>query len=265
MTKIAKIAALGVLACGIFASNAFGAEKEGAFAGVELGANKANFKQSLDITNPLGGGQINGDIKANNFLPSIAVKGGYKWFFSQNFGVRAYGQIGVGYGTMKSVKYSDSLAAAIRMMPNATNNATNSIFTGTGKTYYTTFIDYFVGADLLYNFVSSRDYIFGVYGGLGIGAVTWIANGKEYEVSNGDRTYIDFSANANIGLRSIIKEKHGVELGARFYFPKSKLFEASNGTSPLIPEPMRNQMKIADTETTHTRPFSIILSYTYNF
>lgn len=253
MTKIAKIAALGVLACGIFASNAFGAEKEGAFVGVELGANKANFKQSLDINM---GQAISGDIKANNFLPSIAVKGGYKWFFSQNFGVRAYGQIGVGYGTMKSVKYSDSLAAAVTQ---AIPNATNSIFTGTGKTYYTTFIDYFVGADLLYNFVSNRDYIFGVYGGLGIGAVTWIANGKEYEVSNGDRTYIDFSANANIGLRSIIKEKHGVELGARFYFPKSKLFEASNGTSKIMPVP------ISKTETTHTRPFSIILSYTYNF
>lgn len=253
MTKIAKIAALGVLACGIFASNAFGAEKEGAFAGVELGANKANFKQSLNINM---GQAISGDIKANNFLPSIAVKGGYKWFFSQNFGVRAYGQIGVGYGTMKSVKYSDSLAVATQAIP----NATNSIFTGTGKTYYTTFIDYFVGADLLYNFVSSGDYIFGVYGGLGVGAVTWIANGKEYEVSNGDRTYIDFSANANIGLRSIIKEKHGVELGARFYFPKSKLFEASNGTSKLM-----STVPISKTETTHTRPFSIILSYTYNF
>ncbi len=264
MTKIAKIAALGVLACGIFASNAFGAEKEGAFVGVELGANKAKFKQSLDISNPLGGGQINGDIKANNFLPSIAVKGGYKWFFSENFGVRAYGQIGVGYGTMKSVKYSDNLANSLKAVPFYTD-PTNSIFTNTGKTYYTTFIDYFVGADLLYNFLSSKDYTFGVYGGLGVGAVTWIANGKEYEVSNGDRTYIDFSANANIGLRSIIKEKHGVELGARFYFPKSKLFEASNGTSPLIPEQMRNQMKIVDTETTHTRPFSIILSYTYNF
>lgn len=264
MTKIAKIAALGVLACGIFASNAFGAEKEGVFVGVELGANKAKFKQSLDLNNPIGGGQINGDIKADNFLPSIAIKGGYKWFFSENFGVRAYGQIGVGYGTMKSVKYSDSLATNLKAVPSYTD-PTNSIFTNTGKTYYTTFIDYFVGADLLYNFLSSKDYIFGVYGGLGVGAVTWIANGKEYEVSNGDRTYIDFSANANIGLRSIIKEKHGVELGARFYFPKSKLFEASNGTSPLIPDAVRNQMKIVNTETTHTRPFSIILSYTYNF
>lgn len=253
MTKIAKIAALGVLACGIFASNAFGAEKEGVFVGVELGANKAKFKQSLDIN---VGQAISGDIKADNFLPSIAIKGGYKWFFSENFGVRAYGQIGVGYGTMKSVKYSDSLAGVTASMP----NATNSIFTGTGKTYYTTFIDYFVGADLLYNFLSSKDYTFGVYGGLGVGAVTWIANGKEYEVSNGDRTYIDFSANANIGLRSIIKEKHGVELGARFYFPKSKLFEASNGTSKLMPS-----VPISKTETTHTRPFSIILSYTYNF
>lgn len=261
MTKIAKIAALGVLACGIFASNAFGAEKEGAFVGVELGANKAKFKQSLDINM---GQAISGDIKADNFLPSIAVKGGYKWFFSENFGVRAYGQIGVGYGTMKSVKYSDNLANSLKAVPSYTD-PTNSIFTDTGKTYYTTFIDYFVGADLLYNFLSSKDYTFGVYGGLGVGAVTWIANGKEYEVSNGDRTYIDFSANANIGLRSIIKEKHGVELGARFYFPKSKLFEASNGTSPLIPDEMRNQMKIVDTETTHTRPFSIILSYTYNF
>lgn len=248
--KFLKFALIGVCA---FALNAF-AEKEGAFMGVELGANKVKFKQDIDIN--LGQGVQNSNIKADNYLPSIAIKGGYKWFFTQNFGVRAYGQIGVGYGSMKNIKYS----GAIKDFTQGDSNVEGSIFTGTKHTYYTTFIDYFVGADVLYNFMSNSDYSLGVYGGLGLGAVTWIANGKEFEVSNGERTYLDFSANANVGLRTLIKEKHGVELGARFSFPKSKLFEANNGRSKLLP-----QAPIAHTKTTHTRPFSILLSYTYNF
>lgn len=247
--KFLKFALIGVCA---FALNAF-AEKEGAFMGVELGANKVKFKQDIDINM----GQIaNGSIKADNYLPSIALKGGYKWFFTQNLGVRAYGQIGVGYGSMKNIKYS----GALQQFTQGDKNIESSIFTGTRHTYYTTFIDYFVGADLLYNFVSNQDLSFGVYGGLGLGAVTWIANGKEFEVSNGERTYLDFSANANVGVRTVIKEKHGVELGARFTFPKSKLFEANNGQSKLLPS-----APIKHTKTTHARSFSILLAYTYNF
>lgn len=278
MVSSKKALLAGVLASVVLAQSAFGAEKDGVFVGVELGANKVKFKQTLDYA--MMGQSISGDIKADNLMPSLAVKGGYKWFFGaqRNFGVRAYGQVGVGHGRLVNVEYSDSLIGMLMQQAQAngiTNQATqlavakqaaSSVFTGTGKTYYTTFIDYFIGADLLYNFTPKNDDItWGVYAGVGVGGVTWAANGKEYEVSNGKRSYTNFAANANLGLRVSVKENHEIDLGARTYFPKSKLFKASNGTSPLIPEAMRQMTSVKDTKTYHYRPFSVMLIYIYNF
>ena len=275
MVSSKKALLAGVLASVVLAQSAFGAEKDGVFVGVELGANKVKFKQDLTMS-MAGNAMLTGDIKADNLMPSLAVKGGYKWFFGaqRNFGVRAYGQVGVGYGRLVNVEYSDSLKGLLVQMNRrlgtmaqaAANQAASSIFTGTGKTYYTTFIDYFIGADLLYNFTSKNDDItWGVYAGVGVGGVTWAANGKEYEVSNGKRSYTNFAANANLGLRVSVKENHEIDLGARTYFPKSKLFKASNGTSPLISEAMRQMTSVKDTKTYHYRPFSVMLSYIYNF
>lgn len=278
MVSSKKALLAGVLASVVLAQSAFGAEKDGVFVGVELGANKVKFKQTLDYA--MGPASISGDIKADNLMPNLAVKGGYKWFFGaqRNFGVRAYGQVGVGHGRLVNVEYSDSLIGMLMQQAQANgitdqalqqaaaNQAASSVFTGTGKTYYTTFIDYFIGADLLYNFTPKNDDItWGVYAGVGVGGVTWAANGKEYEVSNGKRSYTNFAANANLGLRVSVKENHEIDLGARTYFPKSKLFKASNGTSPLIPEAMRQMTSVKDTKTYHYRPFSVMLSYIYNF
>ena len=275
MVSSKKALLAGVLASVVLAQSAFGAEKDGVFVGVELGANKVKFKQTLDYVVD-GMGHTSGDIKADNLMPSLAVKGGYKWFFGaqSNFGVRAYGQVGVGHGRLVNVEYSDSLKGLLAGMYQnlgagagaqaAANQAASSVFTGTGKTYYTTFIDYFIGADLLYNFTPKNDDItWGVYAGVGVGGVTWAANGKEYEVSNGKRSYTNFAANANLGLRVSVKENHEIDLGARTYFPKSKLFKASNGTSPLIPP--QTPATVKDTKTYHYRPFSVMLSYIYNF
>lgn len=272
MVSSKKALLAGVLASVVLAQSAFGAEKDGVFVGVELGANKVKFKQTLDYA--MGPASISGDIKADNLMPSLAVKGGYKWFFGaqRNFGVRAYGQVGVGHGRLVNVEYSDSLKGLLVQMNQhlgtmaqaAANQAASSVFTGTGKTYYTTFIDYFIGADLLYNFTPKNDDItWGVYAGVGVGGVTWAANGKEYEVTNGKRSYTNFAANANLGLRVSVKENHEIDLGARTYFPKSKLFKASNGTSPLIPP--QTPATVKDTKTYHYRPFSVVLSYIYNF
>lgn len=278
MVSSKKALLAGVLASVVLAQSAFGAEKDGVFVGVELGANKVKFKQTLDYA--MDPASISGDIKADNLMPSLAVKGGYKWFFGaqRNFGVRAYGQVGVGHGRLVNVEYSDSLIGMLMQQAQlggaanqaaqqaAAKQAASSVFTGTGKTYYTTFIDYFIGADLLYNFTPKNDDItWGVYAGVGVGGVTWAANGKEYEVSNGKRSYTNFAANANLGLRVSVKENHEIDLGARTYFPKSKLFKASNGTSPLIPEAMRQMTSVKDTKTYHYRPFSVMLSYIYNF
>lgn len=269
MVSSKKALLAGVLASVVLAQSAFGAEKDGVFMGVELGANKVKFKQTLDYVVD-GMGHTSGDIKADNLMPSLAVKGGYKWFFGaqRKFGVRAYGQVGVGHGRLVNVEYSDSLKGLlVGMYRNnvvAANQAASSVFTGTGKTYYTTFIDYFIGADLLYNFTPKNDDItWGVYAGVGVGGVTWAANGEEYEVSNGKRSYTNFAANANLGLRVSVKENHEIDLGARTYFPKSRLFKASNGTSPLIPP--QTPAIVKDTKTYHYRPFSVMLSYIYNF
>ena len=261
MVSSKKALLAGVLASVVLAQSAFGAEKDGVFVGVELGANKVKFKQTLDYA--MMGQSISGDIKADNLMPSLAVKGGYKWFFGaqRNFGVRAYGQVGVGHGRLVNVEYDMSgMGAAALQQP----GVTDSVFTGTRDTYYTTFIDYYVGADLLYNFDPRNDDItWGVYAGVGVGGVTWAANGKEYEVSNGKRSYTNFAANANLGLRVSVKENHEIDLGVRTYFPKSKLFKASNGTSPLIPP--QTPAIVKDTKTYHYRPFSVMLSYIYNF
>lgn len=265
MISSKKALLAGVLASVVLAQSAFGAEKDGVFVGVELGANKVKFKQDLTMSQQGVGTLLSGDIKADNLMPSLAVKGGYKWFFGaqRNFGVRAYGQVGVGHGRLVNVEYDMSGAGAAALQR---PGVTDSVFTGTRDTYYTTFIDYYVGADLLYNFVSiNDDTTLGVYAGVGVGGVTWAANGKDYEVTNGDRSYFNFAANANLGLRATIKEKHGVELGARIYFPKSEIFDANGGKSVLMERLGVPATATADTTTTHYRPFSVVLSYIYNF
>lgn len=264
--KVLKACVAGILGCGILASSAFGAEKDGAYMGVELGANRVKFKQTLNVVTRQGNMDMgSAQIKADNLMPSVAIKGGYKMFFGEErrFGFRAYGAVGVGYGRLINVKYSGSgNVGQIFLLP----TMTQSVFTGTRDTYYTTFIDYYVGADLLYNFAPKNDVIWGVFAGVGVGGVTWAANGKDYEVSNGDRSYFNFAASANLGLRATIKDKHGIELGARVYFPKSEIFEASDGISPLMDRiPNGNTMKVDNTTTTHYRPFSVVLSYIYNF
>ena len=264
-----KKAMLACVVAGGVLSQGVGAEKDGVFVGVELGANKVKFKQTLDYA--MGPASISGDIKADNLMPSIAIKGGYKLFFNaeRSFGARFYGQIGVGHGRLENVRYSDSLLGLLTTMNNnsqeAAKQAASSVFTGTNDTYYTTFIDYFVGADLLYNFAKQKNATYGLYLGVGVGGVTWAANGKEYEVSNGERSYTNFAANANFGLRLLIEDSHEIDLGVRTYFPRSRLFKASNGTSPLIPEQMRAAATVEDTNTFHYRPFSVLLSYTHSF
>ena len=255
-----KKAMLACVVAGGVLSQGVAAEKDGAFVGFELGANNVKFKQTLDYSM---GQKISGDIKADNLMPSIAIKGGYKLFFNaeRSLGARFYGQVGVGHGRLENVRYSDSLAG----FATQAGMNTSSVFTGTNDTYYTTFIDYFVGADLLYNFAKQKNATYGLYLGVGVGGVTWAANGKEYEVSNGERSYTNFAANANFGLRLLIEDSHEIDLGVRTYFPRSRLFKASNGTSPLIPEQMRAAATVEDTKTFHYRPFSVLLSYTHSF
>lgn len=249
MKVFKKLVLSSVAACAMLSQCAF-AESDGTFLGVELGANKVRFEQKIYSV-------MNGDIKADGMLPSIGIKGGYKWFVNEDrdIGFRVYGAVDAGYGELGNVKFGGGYKA-LEMQ-----GMDGSVFPGTKNGYYTTFIDYYLGADLLLNIGQRQDATYGIFMGAGVGGVTWIANGKRYEVSNGDRTYFDLQASANAGLRVSFDSGHSFELGGRFYFPKSKLFEANNGTASLPVE----GVPVSHTQTKHHRPYSIILSYIYNF
>ena len=127
MVSSKKALLAGVLASVVLAQRAFGAEKDGVFVGVELGANKVKFKQDLTMSQQGVGTLLSGDIKADNLMPSLAVKGGYKWFFGaqRKFGVRAYGQVGVGHGRLVNVEYDMSGAGAVGLQQ---PGVTDSVF-----------------------------------------------------------------------------------------------------------------------------------------
>lgn len=230
--------ALGLSA--ILASSAI-AEDDGAFVGLEVGL--TSVKAEAKATAPMAVTNTAKDI-----LPSLAIKGGYKWFFgdSKRFGTRAYGIVGVGTGSLTQL--STTLAAGGA-----------SFISGSAHTYYTTYIDYMVGADALFNFANSDSFTFGLFAGVGLGGTTWAANGKEFEPKGGTgkgRSYANFQVALNVGLRANIAKTHGIEVGGRFYLPDAEIFNAVGATTPVAG---------TTTTTTHARPWAINLSYIFNF
>ena len=254
------------------------AEKSGGFFSIEAGLAKASFKQDIDATghthpgtNPNTPSQptpLVGNITADNILPALYLKGGHKFMFGERgrFGVRPYVYFGYGYGSMENVYYDgEGLFSLTNLVANG------SIFTGTGKTYYTHFFDYGVGADMLFNLVDSANEVFGVFAGVAIGGGTWVANGKEYKPSKGSEAYGNFQTILNVGVRGVLNERHGIELGAKFYLLDSVIFEGS-GYSPLMSVeniPMMGlifqSIDLNSTKTTMRRPFALTASYVYHF
>ena len=242
MTKTAKqsIVALGLSA--MLASSAF-AEEDGAFVGLEVGV--TSVKATATATAP-----ATVTNTAKDILPSLAIKGGYKWFFgdSKRFGTRAYGIIGAGTGSLTQL--STTLAAS---------GGNASFISGTRHTYYTTYLDYMVGADALFNFANSDSFTFGLFAGVGLGGTTWIANGEDFEPKGGTgkgRSYANFQVALNVGLRANIAKTHGIEVGGRFYLPDAEIFNAVNATTPI---------PTTTTTTKHARPWAINVSYIFNF
>lgn len=251
-------------------SGAF-AEKGGGYIGFDIGHGNTKFDQSIDGTaatmsngsgaTTMQNSPFNGHIYANNSMTNFAIKGGYKTFFgeSKRFGVRGYAYFGYGYNSMQNVNYDIQAAMPID---------DTSIFTRTGKTYYNHVFDYGVGGDLLFNFIDVPEHSFGIYGGVAIGAETWVANGKEYKPNGGKgESYFGFQTMLNIGIRGVFDQHHGVEFGAKFPLLDTEIFNG-NGYSPLISRTMPIpgfSATLNNTTTTMKRPYIIHASYVYNF
>lgn len=252
-------------------SGAF-AEKGGGYVGIDIGHGNVKFDQSIDTTinmpsismppqtttmsSPLN---TNGHIYADNSMTNFAIKGGYKTFFgeSKRFGVRGYVYFGYGYNSMQNVNYDIQNLAILK---------DNSIFTKTGKTYYNHVFDYGVGGDLLFNFIDVPEHSFGIYGGVALGAETWVANGKEYKPKGGKgESYFGFQTMLNVGIRGVFEQRHGIEFGAKIPLLDTEIFNG-NGNSPLLGQIIPgSSATLNSTTTTMKRPYIIHASYVYNF
>ncbi|RDU51937.1 hypothetical protein CQA49_04205 [Helicobacter sp. MIT 00-7814] len=263
-----------VILSALCASSAF-AERGGGYIGVDIGHGNVKFDQYVNATTtipaqPMFPAQNSvGHILADNSMANIAIKGGYKTFFgeSKRFGVRGYVYFGYGYNSMKNISYTGDLYTL-------TGGGDSSIFTTTGKTYYNHVFDYGVGGDLLFNFIDAPEHSFGIYGGVAIGAETWVANGKEYKPNGGNgENYFAFQTTINAGIRGVFNEHHGIEFGVKFPLLDAEIFNG-NGRSSLLsgpitipgtPVPIPTETNLNSTTTTMKRPYIIHASYVYNF
>ena len=124
----------------------------------------------------------NGSISANGFRYGFVA--GYKQFFTPEFGVRYYTSVDLGADYKKKMD--------------------------NGSTMKITTYNISANADALYNFVSSSDYDFGVFLGLGFGYTNHkIRIDSAIEPSG-------FDLGVNFGFRTHIAQNHGVELYTHF-------------------------------------------------
>lgn len=158
---------LSLALAGILGTTCAVAEESGAFAGIQAGYGAVK-------------NETKGDSPAGF---RYGVVGGYKQFFSENFGLRYYGVVDNG----------DAKKDGNKM--NTTLNANANV-------------------DALYNFVSSGSLDFGAFAGLSVGYAT-------HKLKKGD-SVSGFDAGANLGLRANIAKAHEVELFGRVGFIQQK-------------------------------------------
>ena len=194
---------LGFALAGIVGASTALAETDGAFVGVQLGYGGLKSKSESSYTgtataNIQGQQQVtpsSGSSSSSISLTGVrfGIMGGYKQFFTPEFGARYYGVIDFG------TKYKKDSAKV-----STTNISAN--------------------ADALYNFISKDDLTFGAFGGLSLGYASHKADGGNDAKING------FDLGINLGVRAVVKEKHGIEFYTRFGVLQQKKDESDTIT-----------------------------------
>lgn len=177
-----KLIVSGALALA-FSTSAVVAEESGAFVGVDLGMSNAKMTQK-DSTGFMD------NTTTTKFSFRYGLMGGYKWFFTESFGLRAYLQVNNGSLTLKSVDPS-------------------------GKDNFNT-LNVMANVDALWNFYNTQEDSIGLFAGLSFGYA--IHNGglvTSYK-DQGLKDPSGFDMGINFGVRSIWAKHHGVELFSRF-------------------------------------------------
>lgn len=178
-------------------------DRSGLFLGVEVGYGEQ--KMSLSMTTPVS---VEGYQKKGGVNWGIML--GYSNFFVNHFGMRVYASANA--QIVRFPKYWNGIQ--VWYNPNVMSIAWGGNF------------------DLLVNFVALRNFDFGFYVGVFVGANSFI-NRDLYDLE--DRGfYLDytlFDVAVNVGLRTMIARHFGIEIAARFPFLESNILDKAASVS----------------------------------
>ena len=210
-----KLMVSGVLALAL--SGVAMAEESGGFVGVDLGiSNAAMITES--------GGEKAGVYSLGNFR--YGLMGGYKWFFTESFGLRAYLQVNNGSHYVGDI--------------------------GQGSTFNT--LNVMANVDALYNFYTSEASSAGLFAGLSFGYAIHNGGIVKAQVDFLDQAGVNYNPSGfdmgiNFGVRTIFAKHHGIE-----FFNRFGVIGASNSYNLGI----ENKEKIL-------QPYAFGVRYTFNF
>lgn len=123
---------------------------------------------------------------------------------------------------------------------------------------------YGVGIDTLWNIINKENASFGIFAGVGVGADTWIANGKNFQnkyFPNGKAAYASFQTTIDAGLRTNFAKHHGLEVGVKIPLLQDEIFKDTNEPFPINPM-VKPQV---DMNTKVQSNYSVYVSYLYTF
>ena len=209
-----KLMVSGALALAL-STSALVAEESGGFVGVDLGVNGLSKMQS-DST---------GSAYAFNNL-RYGLVGGYKWFFTQSVGLRAY---------------------------LAVNNGTNYMQDTTAGNQFNT-LNVMANIDFLNTFYNSEQVSAGWFAGVSLGYAIHNGGIVKAQVDFLDQAGVNYNPSGfdmgiNFGVRTIFAKHHGIE-----FFNRFGVIGASNSYNLGI----ENKEKIL-------QPYAFGVRYTFNF
>ena len=174
-------------------NNGTPSSRSGAFIGVEVGYGEAKLDASMPSLNAT---ETNGGV-------NWGVTLGYNYFLTNYFGARIYAS-----ANAQLIRFDKAMTALM-----ASNHNIMSIAWGGN-------------ADLIVNFVATKNFDFGVYAGVFIGANSYINRDLyDLEIKGFNPQYTCFDIGLNVGLRTMIDKNIGIEISARVPFIKSKILD----------------------------------------
>lgn len=235
---------IGTLCCAALSSFAF-AEDNGAFVGVSYQFGQTSFKQ--ETTSKVGPKDTEDQIKKNAYTNGAGLKVGYKQFFGQSkwFGLRYYAFLDYGHSDFGK-----------DILP-------------TKESYRTDMFSYGVGIDTLWNVINKENASVGIFAGVGVGADTWIATGKDVQnkmFPNGKPAYASFQTTIDAGLRTNFAKHHGFEVGVKIPLFQDEIFKDVAEKTLIQVPPMPNPIPAEiNTKTDVQLKYSVYVSYLYTF